>query len=48
MTTSGQELSQLAHGPHDGQATAEAAGLAAETIRCLAYAAADALVERLS
>jgi hypothetical protein len=43
MITPGQyahELSQRADGPHDDQATAEAAGLAAETIRYLIYAAA--------
>jgi hypothetical protein len=41
MMTSGQyaqELSQRAHGPHNDKATAEAASLAAETIRYLVYA----------
>jgi hypothetical protein len=41
MTTPGQyaqELSQRASGPHDDQATAQVAGLAAEAIRYLSYA----------
>jgi hypothetical protein len=35
-----RELAGRVHGPHDDQATAGAAGLAAETIRYLSYAAA--------
>lgn len=35
-----RELAGRVHGPHDDQATAGAAGLAAETIRYLCYAAA--------
>ncbi len=33
-----RELTQRRHGPHDDRATADAAALAAETIRYLAYA----------
>lgn len=43
MTDPGRYAHELAvrvHGPHDDQATAGAAGLAAETIRYLCYAAA--------
>ncbi|MGH3269025.1 MAG: hypothetical protein ACRDN1_08170, partial [Trebonia sp.] len=43
MTDPGQyarELCERVHGPHDDQATAGAADLAAETIRYLSYAAA--------
>lgn len=42
MTDPGEyarELCERAHGPHDDQATAAAAGLAAETVRYLSYAA---------
>jgi hypothetical protein len=41
MTTPGryaQELAQRSSGPHDDQATAQVAGLAAEAIRYLSYA----------